>query len=203
MATLLAPPRCQVAAGSRPDTGLPSALRRPLSPRAPVEPSGAVQQYLARNPGLSGPGGIASTLSCRSPLLLDVLLDERRGGAAGGCGEVGRGPEMLTPQVSADVPGELLSQPPGGDALKGADQAGQGNPGRVVHEQVDVVGLAVELAQFGAEVRAHVPHDFLTAAQDLASERVAPVLRREDQVSMKAVDNGPAPAYVGVSFPAW
>jgi hypothetical protein len=109
---------------------------------------------------------------------------------------------MLTPQVSADVPGELLSQPAGGDALERADQAGQGNPGRVVHEQADVVGLAVDFARFGAEVCAYVPPDLLIAAQDLAGERAAPALRRGDHLSMKAAGNGPALAYIGVSFPA-
>ena len=63
---------------------------------------------------------------------------------------------MLAPQVPADVARELLPEPAGGDALEGADQAGQGDPGRVVHEQVDVVGFAVELAELGAEVRADV-----------------------------------------------
>src|SRR6266568_6687838 len=109
---------------------------------------------------------------------------------------------MLTRQVLADVPGELLAQPAGGDAFEGADEAGQGDLGRVVHEQVHVIGFAVELAEFRAEVRADLPHDLLAAGQDLPGERAAPVLRREDQVRVEAVDNGPSPAYVGVSFPA-
>jgi len=50
---------------------------------------------LARNPEPSGPGGIASAASRRTSLLLDVLLDDRRGRAAAGCGEVGGGPEVL------------------------------------------------------------------------------------------------------------
>ena len=41
--------------------------------------------------------------------------------------------------------GELLTEPPGGDALEGADQPGHGDFGRVVHEQVDVVAFPVEL----------------------------------------------------------
>jgi len=62
---------------------------------------------------------------------------------------------------------------------------------------------AVELAEFGAEVRADLPHDLLAAGQDLPGERAAPVRRREDQVCVEAVDNGPFPSYIGVSFPAW
>src|SRR6266700_2322260 len=84
---------------------------------------------------------------------------------------------MLTRQVLADVPGELLAQPASGDACEGADEAGQGDPGRVVHEQVHVIGFAVELAEFRAEVRADLPHDLLAAGQDLPGERAAPVLQ--------------------------
>jgi hypothetical protein len=75
--------------------------------------------------------------------------------------------------------------------------------GREVHQQVRVGSPRVELAEFRAEVRAHVPHDLLAATQDLIGERAAPVLGGEDQVSVEAGNNTPAPAYVGVSFPAW
>jgi hypothetical protein len=81
---------------------------------------------------------------------------------------------MPAPQVLADVAGELLSQPPGGDAFEGAGEAGQGDLGRVVHGQVDVTGFAVELAEFRAGVRAQVPGDFLAAGRDLPGERAAP-----------------------------
>jgi len=44
------------------------------------------------------------------------------------------------------VPGELAAQMPGRHALEGVDQPRQGDARRVVHEQVDVVVFAVELA---------------------------------------------------------
>ena len=61
---------------------------------------------------------------------------------------------MLAPEVLADVAGELLPEPAGGDALEGADEPGQGDLRRVADEEVDVAGFAVELAEFRAEVRA-------------------------------------------------
>jgi hypothetical protein len=51
-----------------------------------------------------------------------------------------------------------------------------------VHQQVDVVMLAVELAQLGTEVGAHVSHDLLAAFQDLVGEHSTPILGYEDQV---------------------
>ncbi|GDY71115.1 hypothetical protein SAV31267_006000 [Streptomyces avermitilis] len=96
---------------------------------------------------------------------------------------------MLTPQVRADVAGELLPQAPGGDTLEGAYEWGDGGLGRVVHEQVDVIAFAVELPQLRAEVGAHVAHDLFAAPKDLgwviqmngptgSLPRAAPVARR-------------------------
>ena len=51
------------------------------------------------------------------------------------------------------------------DALERVDQLGQGDLRREVHQQVDVVVLAVELDQLALEVRAHGPHDLLHARQ--------------------------------------
>jgi hypothetical protein len=64
--------------------------------------------------------------------------------------------------------------------LRGVDQPGQGDRRRVVHEEVDVVVLAVEFAEFGAEVGAHTCHDLLAAGEDRIGECPAPVLGGED-----------------------
>jgi hypothetical protein len=72
-----------------------------------------------------------------------------------------------------------------------------------VHEEVDVILLAVELDQFGFEVGADGLHDFLAAAQDLVGEGPAPVLRSEDQVGVEGVDDRTAPADIGIWCPAW
>ncbi|GAA1175625.1 hypothetical protein GCM10009654_36020 [Streptomyces hebeiensis] len=73
---------------------------------------------------------------------------------------------MLTPQVLADVVGELLPQAPGGDSLEGADESGGSGLGRVVHEQVDVIAFAVELPQLRAESvhASRMMHDATTPA---------------------------------------
>lgn len=86
---------------------------------------------------------------------------------------------------------------PGRDALEGADQPGQGDLRRVMREQVHVVAFAVELDQLCREVSARREHDFFAARQDLVRERATPVPGREDQVSVKGVDNGSTRADVG------
>jgi hypothetical protein len=58
---------------------------------------------------------------------------------------------------------EFLLQPAGGHALEAVDQAGDGDGGREVHQQVDVLGFPVGLGEFAAEVRALVSHDLLHA----------------------------------------
>jgi hypothetical protein len=57
--------------------------------------------------------------------------------------------------------------------------------GREVHQQVDVVGFPVELAQFRAEAGAPVPHDRLYTLQVGQGEHIVPVFGHEDQVGMQ------------------
>ncbi|MBB5938418.1 hypothetical protein FHS42_005507 [Streptomyces zagrosensis] len=59
----------------------------------------------------------------------------------------------------------LLAEPAGTDALEAVDQLGRGNFRRDVHEQVDVVVLAVALDQLAFEVGAHGTHDLFPARQ--------------------------------------
>jgi putative transposase len=68
--------------------------------------------------------------------------------------------------------------------------------GGVVHEQVDVAGVAVEFGQLGAEVRTHVPHDLLAPGEDGVGEHVPPVVGDEDQVGVECVDDAAASAHV-------
>jgi hypothetical protein len=58
-----------------------------------------------------------------------------------------------------------------------------------VHEQVDVVGFAVELAQLGAEAGADVTRDLFAASQDGVGERAAPIFGDEDQMGVQTVDD--------------
>ena len=73
----------------------------------------------------------------------------------------------------------------------------------MVHEQVGVVGLAVELVQFGAEVAAEVGHDLFVAGEDGVGERPTPVFGGEDQVDVEVVDDAAAPAYIRIRGSSW
>jgi len=62
----------------------------------------------------------------------------------------------------------------------------------VVDQQVDMAVAAVELDQFGLEVRAYVPHDRLHAGQVPVGEHRVPELRHENQVNMHRENAVPA-----------
>ncbi len=124
----------------------------------------------------------------RPVLLLGVLLHDAERCTAGRPGEVRAGPQTLCPPVMADEVGELLTEASGGHALEGVHQPGHGDLRREVHEEVDVVVLAVELDQLGLEVLAHGPHDFLAPRQVPVAEDGVPVLRHENQVDVHAED---------------
>ncbi|GAA3227539.1 hypothetical protein GCM10020216_043270 [Nonomuraea helvata] len=62
---------------------------------------------------------------------------------------------MSAPQECADACAVFLAQHTGRDSLQRADEFGQGDLGRVVNQQADVVVLALELAQFDLEVGAY------------------------------------------------
>jgi len=78
---------------------------------------------------------------------------------------------VCTPQVLAQVRSVLLARPPGRYAFEAVDQFRQRDGWWVVHERVDVVVLAVELAQLRAEVGAYVGHDLLAAGADRVGGR--------------------------------
>lgn len=89
---------------------------------------------------------------------------------------------------------ELLAQHPAADALYRVDDACHRLLGRVLHQEVNVIGLAVQLQQHAVELLRHaladLPHPLdLGVAQDLAS-----VFDGEDQVDDKPRNAVPAPA---------
>ena len=118
--------------------------------------------HLRRKPGPSGPGGAGlcgprSGPSPRSQALFDVVLDDRQRSTAAGSGEVKWQPEMAAPQVLPGMAQIFLAQPAGRDAFAATDELRQRRAGRVVHEQVKVIGLAVELAQLGRPATSSSP----------------------------------------------
>ena len=82
------------------------------------------------------------------------------------------------------------------DAVEASNQPGDRHRGRDVHQQVNVLGLAVELGQLGPEVRAHVPHDLLDAVQVPRGEH--PVPGDEHQVGVQ--DEHAVPASTNVLY---
>jgi hypothetical protein len=65
---------------------------------------------------------------------------------------------------------------------------------------VHVVGLAVELAQFGVEVGAHAARQVLAEGQHLVGEHRSPVFGDENQMGVQGINRAPAPAYVGIGL---
>jgi hypothetical protein len=72
-----------------------------------------------------------------------------------------------------------------------------------VHQKVDVIAFAVEVAQLGPEALAHVAHDLFAARQHGVVEDSAPILGDEHQVGMKVMDDVVSPSDIGIWFPAW
>jgi hypothetical protein len=64
----------------------------------------------------------------------------------------------------------------GGRVLQGIDRPGEGDGGRDVDQQVHTVCLAVDLAEFAADVRAYAPHDLLHPLHRAEAGQFTPVL---------------------------
>jgi hypothetical protein len=72
--------------------------------------------------------------------------------------------------------GELPLDIVGGAVVEPLGENGDHPGGRVVDEQVHVVGLAVELNQFGVQLNAHAAHDVLGEGGHDVGEHAASVL---------------------------
>ena len=116
-----------------------------------------------------------------------------------GAGDVGPGPWLLGARVVAAQFRELLPQPAGGHALEVVYEARDGHGRQEVHRPVDVIRFPVELWQFRAEVRVHLPHDLLHALRRREVNGV-PVLGYGNQVSVQDEDTMPAGADVPLDF---
>lgn len=103
---------------------------------------------------------------------------------AAGCGEVGRGPEGAAPKVAVQI-AMAVAQDTRGSTLESVDEFGDGDLGRVVDEQMNVVALAVELHQRGIKVGADSGEDFLHGGVVGFGESNLAVFGHEDQMRMK------------------
>ena len=82
-----------------------------------------------------------------------------------------------------------------GPPLSEFTSPGYGYLRRVLHEQVYVVVLPVELPQLRTEVTADLPHRVLAASRSMSAvQDAAPVLRHEDQMNVERGNHVPAAA---------
>lgn len=87
-------------------------------------------------------------------LLLDVPANHVDGCAAARRCEVGRRPQHVPP-VPVGYVGPLFAQQAAGYALEAVHEIGHGHLRWVVHQQMNMIVLAVHLHQLGLEVLAH------------------------------------------------
>jgi hypothetical protein len=78
--------------------------------------------------------------------------------------------------------GEFPAHSVGRVPFESVDELRYRQGGRVSDEQADVVGLAVELDDFGVETGAHLPHGVLGGGEHGVGEHLRAVFRHEYQV---------------------
>ena len=122
-------------------------------------------------------------------LVLDVLPQHGDGCPADRSSEVGARPEPLRTPVVLLQFGELPAHIPAGHPFEAVDEMRDSDLGREGHQQVHMVGFAVELDQFALEVGAHVAEDRFQSGQVRVSEHFVTVLGNENQVRVHGVDH--------------
>jgi hypothetical protein len=88
------------------------------------------------------------------------------------------------PRASFEYWGSFLANHATGHALQALHQGRHSDPGRVVHQQMHTVVLAVELDQLCLEVDTDIGEDAAQLVQDRLGEHLAPVFGRQDQVNV-------------------
>ena len=86
--------------------------------------------------------------------------------------------------------------------FEGVDQPGAGDGRRVAHEQVHVIGSAVELGQLGTQVGAHLPDGVLAVGEHRVVEHATPIPRDKHQTGLPVGHDGSASTDVGIWLPA-
>ncbi len=140
---------------------------------------------------------LALCVPIRRLLLLDVLANNGYGRTAATAGKVRGGPQRSTPQFLADAGVALFADQTAGNPLEAVHQCRDSYLRRVVHQQMHMVILPVELHQFRAEVLADGGEDASQIGQHLASEYATAVSGHKDQVNMQVKNTMPAMSYIG------
>jgi hypothetical protein len=115
-------------------------------------------------------------------LLLDVLAQDADGRAPAGRRQVAGRPKnapALGPRMEV---AKLLAHHATGDAFEAVHQIRQGDLGRVVDQQVNVIRLPAELHQSRLEVLSHRAQDALQCRHVLLPKNTTAILRHKDQV---------------------
>ena len=148
-------------------------------------------EFLGASLGLQcgvSPSRVSSGVARRlewSGLSVDVLLDDRQRRASARDGEVGRRPEVAAHAGADTHTGEFAPDRVSGAAFESLSQNRNRHCGWIRHEQVHVVGLAVELNQLGIEVGAHAAHGVLAEGEHGIGEHRARYKVGEYQVGMQ------------------
>ena len=74
---------------------------------------------------------------------------------------------------------------------------------RVLHEQVNMVFLSVELSRRRPEVRAHLRHDLFAPGEHLCVEHATPIPGDEHQVDVQIVVDAATAPNIGVWVLGW
>jgi hypothetical protein len=96
---------------------------------------------------------------------------------------------VLSPQLVAYFGQIRRAQTAGAHSFQGIDEAGQGNLRWIADEQMDVIRFPAGFAKLAAEVRTHLLPRRSQSRKDTFRNHFSTVLRYEDQVGLKAVDD--------------
>ncbi len=94
----------------------------------------------------------------RRLLIFDVCLNHREGSSAAACGEIRRRPQAGS-KASFEPSQRLLSDHSARNALEAIDELRNGNNGRIVHQQVDMISFAVHFDKLCIEILADALKD--------------------------------------------
>ena len=116
-------------------------------------------------------------------LLSDALPHSGDRSAAAGRGEAGRRPQGAFPVALLDV-GTLLAQQATGHALEAVHAIGDGDLGRILDQQVNVIVLAVDLDPLCLDVGTDLGEDDPQPFDDVVAEHFTAIFCSKDQVNV-------------------
>jgi hypothetical protein len=133
-------------------------------------------------------------------LRADVFGDDGQRSATARGGEVGRGPQHAVVVATRHF-GPGFSQPTARYALQAVDELGEGDLGRIAHQQVNVVVLPGARHQLRLEVAADLGEDAGEIADCESRKHIATVFGDKDQVRVQVVNDMPSPTDFHVAAP--